>query len=75
MFSARVRALLRRRTLHTAQDAVDEKWVTQLWLSCGLPPRPGQQQAQGGVAVPAFVRGVNGAKAPPLKGRQRSIKQ
>lgn len=56
-----------RRTLHTAQDAVDEKWVTQLWLSCGLA-RP--QQAG---ALPAFVRGVNGAKTPQAKGRARLV--
>lgn len=26
------------RTLHTATDAVEEKWVSQLWVSCGVQP-------------------------------------
>lgn len=25
------------RTLHTAQNAVDTKWVAQQWVACGLP--------------------------------------
>lgn len=41
------------RTLHTAQDAVDEKWVSQLWVSSGLkrppppaPPPPSRKQGK-----------------------------
>ncbi len=59
----------RRRTLHTAQDAVTTKWVTQLWLSCGVR---GKQQAQAG-GLPSFVRGVKGAPQPPSKGRKRGV--
>jgi hypothetical protein len=43
------------RTLHTATDAVDEKWVSQLWLVSALPQLP-----------PKAAGGVAGARAQPL---------
>ncbi|EFJ42400.1 hypothetical protein VOLCADRAFT_107241 [Volvox carteri f. nagariensis] len=64
-----------RRTLHTAQDAVSEKWVTQLWLSCGVRTSV-QQQSGGPGGVPGFVRGTRGTGggAPPVpKGRKRGV--
>ncbi|GLI68159.1 hypothetical protein VaNZ11_012497 [Volvox africanus] len=58
-----------KRTLHTAQDAVVEKWVTQLWLSCGV-----RTTAQQKGAVPAFVRGTRTSSGPPVpKGRKRGV--
>ena len=50
-----------RRTLHTAEDAADDKWIFQLWLSAGLPQQQQQTQAQqqkqaGKVPVPPGVR-------------------
>lgn len=40
------------RTLHAAQDDVNEKWVTQLWLTAGLP-----KQAAAAPARKAVQRG------------------
>ncbi|KAG2452417.1 hypothetical protein HYH02_002660 [Chlamydomonas schloesseri] len=54
-----------RRTLHTAQDAVAEKWVTQLWMSVGV--RTAAASANGG--LPAFVTGVKGVSAPEPRSR------
>ncbi|GLC40821.1 hypothetical protein PLESTB_000019100 [Pleodorina starrii] len=56
-----------RRTLHTATDAVTEKWVTQLWLSVGV--RTQQQQQQ----LPAYVRGTRSGGPPGPKGRKRGV--
>mmetsp|Transcript_5053 Transcript_5053/g.10970 ORF Transcript_5053/g.10970 Transcript_5053/m.10970 type:complete len:348 (-) Transcript_5053:1543-2586(-) len=54
-----------KRTLHTAVDAVDEKWIFQLWVSSGLPaPKPGQG---GKVTLPPGLqparRGQAGSKS------------
>ncbi|KAG2489961.1 hypothetical protein HYH03_011591 [Edaphochlamys debaryana] len=57
-----------RRTLHTAQDAVSEKWVTQLWTSCGVATLAHNN------GLPSYVRGVKGAKVPQQpKGRKRGV--
>ncbi|KXZ55466.1 hypothetical protein GPECTOR_2g1015 [Gonium pectorale] len=68
-FPAFVNGVNDRRTLHTAQDAVSEKWVTQLWLSVGV--RTAAQQPGG---MPAFVRGVKGSSGAPPKGRKRGVR-
>ncbi|KAJ9518306.1 hypothetical protein QJQ45_010225 [Haematococcus lacustris] len=58
------------RTLHTAVDAVDEKWVFQLWLTSGLPPPPTQAKGEK-AAVPVWVSGRNqGQAAKPKKKRK-----
>ncbi|PNW80149.1 hypothetical protein CHLRE_08g379950v5 [Chlamydomonas reinhardtii] len=54
-----------RRTLHTAQDAVAEKWVTQLWLSVGVRTTAAAQNG----GLPAFVTGVKGVSAPEPRSR------
>ncbi|KAG2426452.1 hypothetical protein HXX76_011683 [Chlamydomonas incerta] len=54
-----------RRTLHTAQDAVSEKWVTQLWMSVGV--RTAAANQNGG--MPSFVTGVRGVSAPEPRSR------
>jgi hypothetical protein len=43
------------RTLHAAQDAIDDKWVTQMWFTSGLQPKKGAgagkvQRGSGAVA-------------------------
>ena len=40
------------RTLHTAQDAVDEKWMTQLWVSGGLRQKAPSISASNLPAIP-----------------------
>jgi len=44
------------RTLHSAMDAVAEKWVSQTWVSCGVAP----DQFQGAAAI------GTGARSPEL---------
>jgi hypothetical protein len=53
-----------KRTLHTATDAVSEKWVVQLWTASGLA----KPKAQG--ELPAWVRGGKGSRGASSKGKK-----
>ena len=45
-----------KRTLHTAEDAADDKWVCQLWVSSSLP----QRQLAKGELPPALKKATRG---------------
>ncbi|CAG9462852.1 unnamed protein product [Pedinophyceae sp. YPF-701] len=47
------------RTVHTAVDAVDEKWVSQTWISMGLAPQPKEEP----LAAESISRKRQGKKA------------
>ena len=72
--------IARRRSLHTAEDAVDTKWVTQQWVARGLASRAaartesspaGSQQGQAAAAAAAAAQSQGASQSSTTEGQAR----